>query len=90
MTPAGCARRIRAWTKQEAGVTLGVALGFGQEGDLEYDRRFRIGHMGHQNLPMTFGVIGAIDAAMKALGIGHGRGALEAASAVLAAHGQGA
>ena len=43
--------------------------------------------MGHQNIPMTFGVIGAIDTALKALGIDHGEGALEAASKVMAAHG---
>jgi alanine-glyoxylate transaminase/serine-glyoxylate transaminase/serine-pyruvate transaminase len=51
---------------------------------VEYDKRFRIGHMGHNNVPMVMGVMGAIDAALKALNIPHGDGALEAASRVIA------
>ena len=45
--------------------------------------------MGHQNLPMVMGALGAIDAAMKAEKITHGNGALEAASRVLAQHSAG-
>ena len=68
-------------------MTLGIGLGFGLPGSEGWDNHFRIGHMGHLNLPMVMGALGAIDAAMKAENIAHGTGALEAASRVLAAHG---
>ena len=42
-------------------------------------RAFRIAHMGHVNAPMVFGVLGAIEMALGALGIPHGRGGLQAA-----------
>jgi alanine-glyoxylate transaminase/serine-glyoxylate transaminase/serine-pyruvate transaminase len=35
--------------------------------------------MGHVNAPMVFGVLGAIEMALEALGIPHGRGGLQAA-----------
>lgn len=85
-TDDGEAARIRKWTEFEAGVTLGIGLGFGEPGSAEWDRHFRIGHMGHQNVPMIMGVLGTIDTALKALDIPHGGGALEAATAVLARH----
>ena len=85
-TGAGEAARIRKWTEFEAGVTLGIGLGFGEPGSDEWDRHFRIGHMGHQNVPMIMGVLGTVDAALKALEIPHGGGALEAATAILARH----
>ena len=80
------AARLRQWTETEAGLTLGIGLGFGEPGSPDWRRRFRIGHMGHQNVPMTMGVLGTIDAGLKALGIAHGDGALEAASRVIATH----
>ena len=79
------AQKIRDWCEKEAGVTLGIGIGFGTPSSAEARRRFRIGHMGHNNIPMMMGVAGAIDAAMKALGIEHGEGALDAASRALAA-----
>ena len=41
--------------------------------------------MGHVSGHMVMAVLGTIDAGLKALGIPHGKGALEAASAALAA-----
>jgi len=87
-TGLGEAAAIRDWTEQQAGVTLGIALGFGELNSPQSNSRFRIGHMGHQNVPMVMGVIGAIDTALKALSIEHGSGAMEAATAVLAQHGK--
>jgi len=84
-TGKGDAVRIREWCERHAGVTLGIGLGFGSPGSVEYSKRFRIGHMGHNNLPMVVGAIGAIDTALKSLNISHGEGALEAASRVMAA-----
>jgi alanine-glyoxylate transaminase / serine-glyoxylate transaminase / serine-pyruvate transaminase len=83
-TAAGDATRIRGWCEQQAGVTLGIGIGFGAQDSPEYNSHFRIGHMGHINLPMVMGALGAVDAAMKALEIAHGPGALETASAALA------
>jgi len=40
--------------------------------------------MGHLNAHMVLGSLGAIDAGLKALGIEHGGGALEAAAKVVA------
>ena len=76
----GQADALRAWTKQKAGVTLGVGLG--REPASAF---FRIGHMGHVNAHMTLGVLGTIEAGLTALAIPHGPGALEAAARVIAA-----
>ena len=78
------ARQLRHWTECVGGLTLGIGLGFGQPGSPEWDCHFRIGHMGHQNVPMVMGVIGTMDAGMKACGIPHGDGASAAAAQVLA------
>ncbi|MEM8797759.1 MAG: aminotransferase class V-fold PLP-dependent enzyme [Pseudomonadota bacterium] len=83
-TGPGEATLIRSWCEREAGVTLGIGLGFGEPGTAGWDGHFRIGHMGHFNLPMAMGVLGAIDTAMKAQNIPHGDGALEAATRILA------
>lgn len=80
------ARRLRHWCEKQGGLTLGIGLGFGEPGSDDYNRRFRIGHMGHQNAPMTMGALGTIQTALQALNIPHGKGALEAAGVVLAAH----
>jgi alanine-glyoxylate transaminase/serine-glyoxylate transaminase/serine-pyruvate transaminase len=48
------------------------------------DDFFRIGHMGHVNAHMVLGMLGAVDAGLKALGLPHGSGALAAATDVVA------
>jgi alanine-glyoxylate transaminase / serine-glyoxylate transaminase / serine-pyruvate transaminase len=55
----------------------GVALGRGL-GKLN-GRAFRIAHMGHINAPMILGTLGVIEMALRALGIPHGPGGVEAA-----------
>ena len=77
------AGRLRRWTEFKAGVTLGIGLGIVTPERSTGDDAFRIGHMGHLNLPMMMGTLGAIDAGLKALDIPHGKGALEAASDIL-------
>ena len=72
--------RLRKWCEEKCGLTLGIGLGRSPA-----DAYFRIGHMGHVSAHMTMGVIGTIDAGLKALGISHGAGAVEAAAKVLAA-----
>jgi alanine-glyoxylate transaminase/serine-glyoxylate transaminase/serine-pyruvate transaminase len=83
-TANGDATRLRVWCEQQAGVTLGVGLSLSPITKLGGDDLFRIGHMGHLNIHMIMGTLGAADAGLKALGIEHGQGALDAASRALA------
>ena len=81
-SPHGTA--LRDWVDQNLGLTLGIGLGMAAPGDPAWHGFFRIGHMGHVNGHMILGLLGGIDAALKALEIPHGGGALEAASKVVA------
>jgi len=61
------------YARQKCGVVLGVGLG-------ELDgKAFRIAHMGHTNAPMVLGTLGAVEMGLKALGIPHGSGGVQAA-----------
>lgn len=73
------ATALRDWVTAQCGVTLGIGLGAAKP-----DEALRIAHMGHANAAMVLGVLGAMQAGMIALGIEHGRGALDAAAAVIA------
>lgn len=76
----GQADALRAWVEAKAGVTLGIGLG-----RTPASAWFRIGHMGHVNAQMVLGVLAVMETGLKALDIPHGKGAVEAAAAVLAA-----
>ena len=76
--------RLRDWCEHQAGVTLGIGLGMAEPGTPESHAFFRIAHMGHVNAHMTLGALAVMDTGMKALGIPHGSGALEAAARALA------
>ena len=65
------------YCREKCGVILGRGIG-----ELQ-GRAFRIAHMGHVNAPMVFGVLGAIEMALDALDIPHGRGGLQAAAEYL-------
>ena len=54
-------------------MVLGVGIG-----DLS-GKAFRIAHMGHVNAPMVIGILGAVEMALAALGIPHGKGGVQAA-----------
>ncbi len=75
---------LRDWLTANAGVTLGIGLGMAAPGDPAWHGFFRIGHMGHVNAHMVLGTIGAMEAGLRALGIPHGKGGLEAAVRVSA------
>jgi len=75
----GQADALRHWVEAKAGVTLGIGLG--RDPSSAY---FRIGHMGHVNAHMVLGVLGVIEAGLQALEIPHGKGAVAAASEVIA------
>lgn len=78
------ATRLRDWCRTRAGLTLGIGLGMADPDDPAWHGFFRIAHMGHVNAHMTLGALGVMDAGLKALGIAHGRGAVEAAAEALA------
>ncbi|MBT3142787.1 aminotransferase [Phaeobacter gallaeciensis] len=75
---------LRNWVQKNLGLTLGIGLGMAEPGDPARDAFFRLGHMGHVNGQMIMGVLGGIQAGLSALDIPHGRGAVEAAAAVIA------
>ena len=81
----GDGTRLRRWCESEAGVTLGIGLGMAEPGTPAADDFFRVAHMGHVNAHMTLGVLSVMDAGMKALGIAHGPGALDAAARAMLA-----
>ena len=80
------AAALRDWVTTH-GLTLGVGLGMGTEEDPKATGWLRIAHMGHVNAHMTLGALAVIEAGLQALGIAHGKGALEAAAAALSAPG---
>lgn len=81
--PGGGAGALRRWLETEAGVTLGIGLGMALPSEPAYQDFLRVGHMGHVNAHMTLGVLASMQAGMQALGIAHGRGAIEAAAGAL-------
>ncbi len=68
------------YCRERCGVVLGVGIG-GLAG-----RAFRIAHMGHVNAPMVIGTLGAVEMGLKALGIPHGPGGVDAAVDYLGRH----
>lgn len=83
-TTNGNATKIRDWCENIAGVTLGIGLGMAAPNSPQWHDNFRIGHMGHLNVPMVMGTLASVDSALKSLDIPHGSNALEAASQVIA------
>jgi alanine-glyoxylate transaminase/serine-glyoxylate transaminase/serine-pyruvate transaminase len=75
---------LRRWTESQAGVTLGIGLGMSTAEDPAGDGFLRVAHMGHVNAHMTLGALAVMEAGLRALGIPHGPGAVEAAAAVVA------
>jgi alanine-glyoxylate transaminase / serine-glyoxylate transaminase / serine-pyruvate transaminase len=67
--PAG----LRDYCDAKCGVVLGRGLG------KLNGKAFRIAHMGHNNAPMVLGALGVIEMGLRALGIAHGAGGVQAA-----------
>lgn len=78
------ATRLRDWTEQRAGVTLGIGLGMAPSDDPAWHGFLRLGHMGHVNAHMVLGALAVMEAGFCALDIAHGPGALDAAARVVA------
>jgi alanine-glyoxylate transaminase/serine-glyoxylate transaminase/serine-pyruvate transaminase len=70
-------RPLTDYCRHQCGVVLGVGIG-----ELS-GKAFRIAHMGHVNAPMVFGVLGAVEMGLAALGIPHGKGGVQAADEYL-------
>lgn len=83
----GGAGALRRWLEAEAGVTLGIGLGMALPSEPAYGDFLRVAHMGHVNAHMVLGTLATMEAGMRALGIPHGDGAIEAAAAAFAAGG---
>lgn len=77
---APLATDLREWTSQKLGLTLGIGLGMVEPDDPNWHGFFRLGHMGHINGHMIMGLLGGIEAGMKALDIPHGPDGLSAAA----------
>jgi alanine-glyoxylate transaminase/serine-glyoxylate transaminase/serine-pyruvate transaminase len=71
-------KALQRYCNEVCGVILGTGIG-----DLS-GRAFRIAHMGHVNAPMILGTLGAIEMALAALKIPHGRSGVAAAIDYLA------
>jgi alanine-glyoxylate transaminase/serine-glyoxylate transaminase/serine-pyruvate transaminase len=78
------ATALRDWVEGQLGLTLGIGLGMASPGDPAWHGFFRLGHMGHVNGQMILGMLGGIEAGLRALEIEHGPGALDAAVEVIA------
>ncbi|MEX0316702.1 MAG: alanine--glyoxylate aminotransferase family protein [Ruegeria sp.] len=81
---SGKGTALREWTEAHLGLTLGIGLGMAAPDDPNRDAYFRLGHMGHLNGHMVLGLLGGVEAGLTALDIPRGKGALEAAAAVIA------
>ncbi|WP_370303535.1 alanine--glyoxylate aminotransferase family protein [Pseudooceanicola sp.] len=75
---------LRKWVSEHLGLTLGLGVGMALPGSPEAGGFFRMGHMGHVNGQMILGLLGGVQAGLTALGVPHGKGAVEAAAAVIA------
>lgn len=80
----GGAAALRSLLQEKGGVTLGIGLGMAEPTEKRYADFLRVAHMGHVNAHMTLGALATMEAGMRALGIPHGSGALEAAADAIA------
>jgi alanine-glyoxylate transaminase / serine-glyoxylate transaminase / serine-pyruvate transaminase len=71
---------LRDYCDVKCGVTLGRGLG------RLNGKAFRIAHMGHNNAPMVLGALGVIETGLRALGVAHGAGGVQAAIEFLGDH----
>ena len=79
----GRGTQLRRWVEGNLSLTLGIGLGMAPAGGRNSDDFFRLGHMGHINGHMIMGMLGGIEAGLRHLDVPTGRGALEAAAAVI-------
>jgi alanine-glyoxylate transaminase/serine-glyoxylate transaminase/serine-pyruvate transaminase len=76
--------KLRRWTADQAGLTLGIGLGMSEPDDPKSDGFFRFGHMGHVNAQMIMGLLGTVESGLAALDVPHGAGGVVEAARVIA------
>ena len=76
--------QLRHWVTEHAGLTLGLGLNMGPNGERSSDSHFRIAHMGHVNSHMLLGTLATIESALIALDVPHGPGGVSAAAKICA------
>ena len=81
-TPKGT--HLRKWLQENTGLTIGIGLGMATPEDPNGDGFFRLGHMGHVNAQMIMGLIATLETAMIAVGVPHGKNAINEAASVIA------
>ncbi len=80
LTPPEAGPAIMKYCDKNLGVTIGRGIG------PLHGKAIRIAHMGHVNAYNQLGTLGAIETALTALGIEHGRGGVQAAMDYIAGH----
>jgi len=80
LTPEGAGPAIMDYCEKNLGVTIGRGIG------PLTGKAIRIAHMGHVNGWGHLGTIAAVETALKALGIEHGAGGVQAATDYIARH----
>ena len=75
---------LRKWLQENTGLTIGIGLGMATPEDPNGDGFFRLGHMGHVNAQMIMGLIATLETAMIAVGVPHGKNAINEAASVIA------
>ncbi|WP_249691508.1 aminotransferase class V-fold PLP-dependent enzyme [Stappia sp. WLB 29] len=79
LTPGFDPAVLRRWCQETCNVTIGGTIG-----EIA-GKGIRIGHMGHVNAPTVLGTLGALELALKVLGVPHGAGGVQVAIECLAA-----
>jgi len=80
LTPEGAGPAIMTYCEENLGVTIGRGIG------PLTGKAIRIAHMGHVNAYNQLGTLAAIETALKAHGIAHGEGGVQAAMEYIARH----
>ena len=75
---------LRKWLQENTGLTIGIGLGMATPEDPNGDGFFRLGHMGHVNAQMIMGLIATLETAMIAVGVPHGKNAINEAASFIA------
>jgi alanine-glyoxylate transaminase/serine-glyoxylate transaminase/serine-pyruvate transaminase len=80
----GRGAKLRSWSTAKLDLTLGIGLGMAEPDGTGSGDFFRLGHMGHVNGQMILGLLGSLEAGLRALDVPISAGALDAATQIIA------